>query len=105
MAACSRRSKGAITSARGARSSVPDSLAASAGTPDDADAPTLRWSGALESDPAVTVTYAVTVTASDPGTAINTATMALEGGDPVGHSSTLILNPLAVHLPLGLRSH
>ena len=84
---------------------VPGSLDASAGTPDDGDAPTLRWSGALGTAPVVTVTYAVTVTASDPAAAINTATMAAPGYDPVEHSWTLLLNPLVVHIPLGLRSY
>ncbi|HJX39557.1 MAG TPA: DUF11 domain-containing protein [Anaerolineae bacterium] len=84
---------------------VPGSLDASAGATDDAGAPTLRWSGALDSAPMVTVTYVVTVSASDPGAAINTATMTAPGYDTAEHSSTLLLNPLAIYLPLGLRSY
>jgi uncharacterized repeat protein (TIGR01451 family) len=84
---------------------VPGSLAASAGVTNDLSAPSLYWSGELDPDPLVTVTYAVTVTASGPGAAINTATMAVPNYDTAEHSSTLILNPLAVHLPLGLRSY
>jgi len=84
---------------------VPGSLAASVGVTSDVSAPSLYWSGELDPAPVVTVTYAVTVTASGPGAAINTATMVASGYDPVEHSSTLILNPLAVHLPLGLRSY
>jgi len=84
---------------------VPDSLDASAGVTNDADAPTLRWSGALGSAPMVTVTYEVTVTASSPGAAINTATLAVPSHDTAEHSSTLLLNPLAIYLPLGLRSY
>jgi uncharacterized repeat protein (TIGR01451 family) len=84
---------------------VPDSLDASAGDTDDAAAPTLYWSGALGSAPLVTVTYEVTVTATGPGAAINTATMDAPGYDRAEHSATLLLNPLAIYLPLGLRSY
>jgi uncharacterized repeat protein (TIGR01451 family) len=84
---------------------VPDSLDASGGVTDDVLAPTLRWSGALGSEPMVTVTYQVTVTASGPAAAINTATLVVPGYDTAQHSSTLLLNPLAIHLPLGLHSY
>jgi len=53
----------------------------------------------------VTVTYEVTVTATGPGAAINTATLVVPGYDTAEHSSTLLLNPLAIYLPLGLRSY
>ncbi|MCJ7619539.1 MAG: DUF11 domain-containing protein [Anaerolineae bacterium] len=84
---------------------VPGSLDASAGATADGDAPTLRWSGALGSAPMVTVTYEVTVTASGSGAATNTATLVVPGYDTAEHSSTLLLNPLAIYLPLGLRSY
>ena len=84
---------------------VPDSLDASPGATDDAGAPTLRWSGALGSASVVTVTYEVTVTATGPGAAINTAILVVPGYDTAEHSSTLLLNPLAIYLPLGLRSY
>jgi uncharacterized repeat protein (TIGR01451 family) len=84
---------------------VPGSLDASAGVTNDAGAPTLRWSGALGSAPLVTVTYQVTVTTSGPGAATNTATLAVPGYDSAEHSSTLLVNPLAIHLPLGLHSY
>jgi uncharacterized repeat protein (TIGR01451 family) len=83
---------------------VPGSLDAPAGIIDDGDAPTLRWSGALGSAPLVAVTYQVTVTASGPGVAVNIATLVVPGYDAVEHSSTLLLNPLAIYLPLGVRS-
>ena len=82
---------------------VPDTLSAPAGVVDDASAPTLYWSGALDAAPAVMVTYAVTVTASGPLSAINTATMDAPGYDTAEHSATLLLNPLAVYFPLGVR--
>jgi uncharacterized repeat protein (TIGR01451 family) len=81
----------------------PDSLEATAGVVDDTSAPALYWSGVLDPAPVVVVTYAVTVTASDPGAAINTATLNAPGYDSAQHSSTLLLNPLAVYLPLGTR--
>jgi hypothetical protein len=52
----------------------------------------------------VMITYAVTVTASDPVAAINTATMGAPHYDSVEHSATVLLNPLAVYFPLGARS-
>ena len=82
---------------------VPDSLSASSGVVDDDDAPTLSWSGTLNPPPVVLVTYAVTVTASGPLAAINTATMDTPGHDTTEHSATLLLNPLAVYFPLGVR--
>jgi uncharacterized repeat protein (TIGR01451 family) len=84
---------------------VPDSLDASAGVTNDEGAPTLRWSGALGSAPMVTVTYQVTVTATAPGAAVNTATLVVPGYDTAEHCSTLLLNPLAIYLPMGLRSY
>ena len=82
---------------------VPDSLSASSGVANDDDAPTLSWSGTLDPPPVVMVTYAVTVTASGPLAAINTATMDAPGYDTTEHSATLLLNPLAVYLPLAAR--
>ncbi len=82
---------------------VPGSLEASAGVVDDASAPTLYWSGVLDPAPVVLVTYAVTVAASGPGAAVNTATLTAVGYDTAQHSSTLLLNPLAAYLPLATR--
>ena len=81
---------------------VPDSLSASSGVANDDDAPTLIWSGTLDPPPVVFVTYAVTVTASGPLAAINTATLDAPGYDTTQHSATLLLNPLGVYFPLGL---
>ncbi|HUW14333.1 MAG TPA: DUF11 domain-containing protein [Anaerolineae bacterium] len=84
---------------------VPGSLQASTGVVDDASAPTLYWSGVLDPSPVVLVTYAVTVTASGPGAAINTAVMDAPEYDSAQHSSTLLLNPLPTYLPLAARLH
>ncbi len=82
---------------------VPDSLSASSGAVNDGGAPTLSWSGTLDPPPVVLVTYAVTVTASGPLAAINTATLDAPGYDTTQHSATLLLNPLAVYFPLPAR--
>jgi uncharacterized repeat protein (TIGR01451 family) len=82
---------------------VPDSLSASSGVVNDDDAPTLSWSGVVDPPPMVLVTYAVTVTATGPSAAINTATMDAPGYGSVEHSATLLLNPLKRYLPLGVR--
>jgi hypothetical protein len=52
----------------------------------------------------VFVTYAVTVTASSPDAATNTAILDAPGHDTAEHSATLVLNPLDVYFPLGLRN-
>lgn len=83
---------------------VPDTLMASSGVVDDSNVPTLTWTGVLDPLPVVLVTYAVTVTASDPLAAINTATVDAPGFDTDEYSSTLLLNPLAIYLPLGWHS-
>jgi uncharacterized repeat protein (TIGR01451 family) len=82
---------------------VPDSLQATSGLVDDDDAPALYWTGVLDPAPVAIVTYAVTVTASDPLAATNTATMEAPGYDTVEHSATVLLNPLTIYLPLGAR--
>jgi uncharacterized repeat protein (TIGR01451 family) len=83
---------------------VPHTLDASSGVVDDSSAPTLSWTGVLDPAPVVLVTYAVTVTAGDPLAAVNTATIDAPGFDTDEHPSTLLLNPLAIYLPLGWRS-
>jgi uncharacterized repeat protein (TIGR01451 family) len=83
---------------------VLDSLTASSGVVNDDDAPTLCWTGVLDPAPVV-VTYAVTVTASDPLAAINIATMDAPTYDSAEHSATVLLNPLATYFPFGARFH
>jgi uncharacterized repeat protein (TIGR01451 family) len=86
---------------------VTGSLTGTLGTPDDNAAPTLRWSGVLSSTPAVTVTYAVTVSLPG-GTAqiqriSNVATISAE---PIGvftRTATIIANGRAVYLPIILK--
>lgn len=74
---------------------VPGSLSATSGDSSDAQAPLLRWSGVLTPTPVVTVTYAVTVTHGDSGTAVfpqritNTARIAAPGYQALTRTATI----------------
>jgi uncharacterized repeat protein (TIGR01451 family) len=90
---------------------VPGTLTATAGTVNDAEAPTLLWVGALSSTPAVTVSYVVEVTAGSPQAITNRAEVLMEpgywGDPPVSthyyRPAAIIANPLQAMLPLVLR--
>jgi uncharacterized repeat protein (TIGR01451 family) len=82
---------------------VTDTLTATAGNVDDDNAPILRWTGILSSTPAVTITYAVTVTVSEPQVVSNTVLISALGSQTVSRTATIIANPYPVHLPLILR--
>lgn len=84
---------------------ISGTLTSSAGTVTDTAAPTLQWSGALSPDPKVVVTYAVTVTASDPQAIMNTANIEAPGHDAAAYSATLLVNPCVSYLPLGMKSY
>lgn len=79
---------------------IPGTLAATAGTPNDSLAPTLTWSGALSPAPAVTITYAATVTAANPQAIVNQVTIAAPGYSTMTRSATLLANPRQIFLPL-----
>jgi uncharacterized repeat protein (TIGR01451 family) len=79
---------------------IAGSLSASAGQWDDSGQPTLTWSGILDSAPAITITYAVTVTDPMPGFIMNTATIASTGYTVITRSDTLAVNPFIAYLPL-----
>jgi uncharacterized repeat protein (TIGR01451 family) len=83
---------------------VPDSLAASGGTVDDAGAPLLRWTGLLTPTPSVTVTYAVTVSTLIPQRATNTAVVGAPGYQGITRTATVRLNRRHIYLPLTFRS-
>jgi uncharacterized repeat protein (TIGR01451 family) len=89
---------------------VPGSLSATAGTVDDGNstllgpnvpapattgvvnaptATTLRWSGVLTPTPVVTVTYAVTVSATAPQVITNSAVIVVPGYPPVTSTTTI----------------
>jgi len=82
---------------------VPGTLDATSGTPDDSGAPALRWSGALGSGAAVTVTYAVTVATGGAEQLVNTATVRAPGYPSFTRSATVWANwPLDHHAYLPL---
>jgi uncharacterized repeat protein (TIGR01451 family) len=90
---------------------VPGTLMATTGTFTDTDTPTLRWSGVLTPTPAVTVTYAATVTHVLSGTATlilpqvitNTAVIAVPGYQTLTRTATVRTNWQGVYLPLVLK--
>jgi uncharacterized repeat protein (TIGR01451 family) len=83
---------------------VPHSLAATKGTPDDSDAPALRWSGVLSDTPNVNISYTVTVAETESRTIINTAT--LDGGSAgrLDLSAHIIANGSSAYLPVVARA-
>jgi len=91
---------------------VPDTLIATTGIVTDADAPTLRWAGVLTPTPAVTVTYAATVTYILSGTATvilpqvitNSAIIAAPGYQTVTRTATVHTNWHNFYLPVVLKN-
>ena len=79
-------------------------LTSTIGAVNDGDAPTLRWTGLLTPTPAVTITYAVTVSATETKLITNTATISASGYENITSTATLIANAYAVHLPLILKN-
>ncbi len=82
---------------------VPGTLTATAGTPHDGGAPTLRWSGVLSPTPNVTLTFAVTVTTAQPAAITNAVVIAASSYPPITRTVTVMVNPHRVHLPVVLR--
>ncbi len=82
---------------------VPGTLAAASGTWSDAGAPMLTWSGVLSPTPVVTVSYAVTVTASVPQVISNTVTIAAPGYQTITRTAAIIANGHTVYLPVVMR--
>ena len=87
----------------GALSYIPDSLAATSGTPDDSAAPLLRWSGDIAPSPVVTITYAVTVTGAAPGWIANTAVLAVPGYEPIARTAGVLINGRRFYLPVVMK--
>ncbi|MFQ5614950.1 MAG: right-handed parallel beta-helix repeat-containing protein, partial [Anaerolineales bacterium] len=79
---------------------VPGSLTASSGTPDDGAVPTLRWSGFLGSATAVTISYAVTVTETEPRPINNTVTIDAGSAGVFNFSAAILVNGRFVYLPV-----
>jgi uncharacterized repeat protein (TIGR01451 family) len=79
---------------------VPGTLASTMGAVDASLAPVLRWSGVLSRTPAVTVTYAVTVTATLTQAIANTALIAAPPYPTVARTASVGVNWRPVYLPL-----
>jgi uncharacterized repeat protein (TIGR01451 family) len=84
---------------------VPGSLAATSGTPDDSDAPTLYWSGVLSNTSAVNVTYLATVTvpASTTQYIVNTVTISTQPAGVFTRTAMVIANGRTFYLPVVFR--
>jgi uncharacterized repeat protein (TIGR01451 family) len=85
-------------------SHISGTLTATLGTPDEGDAPTLRWSGVLSDTPVVTVTYAVTVASSTSTTQTirNTVTISTEPVGVLTCTATVVVNGRPIYLPVVL---
>jgi uncharacterized repeat protein (TIGR01451 family) len=85
--------------------SVPGSLAATSGTPDDASAPTLKWNGVMSTTSVVTVTFAVSVTMPNAAIIVNAAAINPGYGSPFTRTAAIVVNPHELFLPLILRNN
>ncbi|MDY6877358.1 MAG: DUF11 domain-containing protein [Chloroflexota bacterium] len=91
---------------------VPGSLTATSGVVNDTAEPILHWSGVLSPTPAVTITYATTVTYITSGTATlilpqvitNTAAIAVPGYQPITRTETIWVHCQSTYMPLVMRS-
>jgi len=79
---------------------VPGSLTAAVGAVDDSSAPSLYWSGMLPTAQTVSVSYAVTVTATLPQPITNTAWISYGDQPLLSRSRMIIVNGQLVYLPL-----
>ena len=84
---------------------IPGTLTATTGTANDADAPTLRWSGILSPTPAVTITYAVTVSTVTPKVISNTAVIMASGYQTLTPTVTILASGYLLYLPLVLKGY
>ncbi|MDX1523736.1 MAG: FG-GAP-like repeat-containing protein, partial [Anaerolineae bacterium] len=80
------------------------SLIASSGTPDESQAPILRWVGNLSDTATVELTYVVTVPTNQTVAVANTSEADIDGSPIVSSTFTVILNPEMAHLPVIFKS-
>jgi len=78
---------------------LPGTLTATSGLVTDTGAPALCWSGTLSPTPAVTVTYAVSVSAAAPQVITNAAVIVAPGYPPLTPTAWLLANPYRLSLP------
>ncbi len=91
---------------------VPGTLTATSGAVDEANAPTLRWSGVLTPSPVITITYAAVVTytafgstALLPADISNMATIVTPGYPAITRTATVHANWLSAYLPLIMKEN
>jgi uncharacterized repeat protein (TIGR01451 family) len=78
---------------------VPGSLAATVGTTDDSQAPTLQWSGVLLDVSRGTITFSATVEIGASGKITNSVWFTATSIDQFSRSITMIVNGLDAYLP------
>lgn len=85
---------------------VPDSFSATLGTVDDSGAPTLRWSGALSEQRAVTITFQVQVEVPEDRVQFltNTATLTIPSLETILLKATVVVNGQAVYMPVVMKN-
>jgi hypothetical protein len=79
---------------------VSGSLVATSGTVEDALAPLLRWTGSFSTTPAITITYATTVTLPSVAVIVNTATLSATGCEPISATTMIVANGFLLYTPL-----
>jgi uncharacterized repeat protein (TIGR01451 family) len=76
------------------------SLSATAGTPDDTNAPDLYWSGTLSARDIVTITYQTTVTTAERTAITNQAQVRAQGESPQIWDEVIIVNGEEIYVPV-----
>jgi uncharacterized repeat protein (TIGR01451 family) len=79
---------------------VPGSLTATQGAASDGAAPTLKWNGVMSSTAAITLTYRVTVVATNTQAITNTVQINPGYALPFARTAALIVNPRYLFLPI-----
>jgi len=86
---------------------IPETLTATTGIVNDADVPTLRWSGFLSPTPAITITYAVTASVAESQVITNTASIVAPGCQTITRTVAINVQVASwqnIYLPLVMRN-
>ena len=84
---------------------ISGTLTSTTGTVNDVSAPVLQWSGVLSPTPAVTITYAVTVSTVTPKVISNTAVIVASGYQTLTPTVTILASGYLIYLPLVLKGY
>lgn len=82
---------------------LPGTLWANSGVVNDSQSPTLTWQGNVAPDSAVTISYAVTVSAITAQLITNQAQISVTGQGTTLRSATVLINGRSLFLPLLIR--